>query len=143
MSWTYLPAPHNSIAVWGLVGESWGKQSFEQIVDMHKNSTTMGFLDNNNNKIIALMNLSPVHSMSSAWVMVWMDKSWRRKRYTMKALWQEARVIAQKDFGFRTLVAITKDPTVVKFATRFGARRGDVIHNLYGLHKHGYIAIWD
>jgi hypothetical protein len=140
--WVCLPTPQNSIAVYQLVGDAWGDRSFEEVVGVHKIATTFAYLEGT--KIIALFSLTPVHSMTSAWISVWLCPEWRRKKqFLVYKLWNEAKDIIFKDLGFITITALTKDPTVVKLALRFGARRGDVVRNLYGHNRHGYLALWD
>lgn len=142
MSWTYLPTPQNSIAVWSLVEQAWGHKSFEDVVGLHRIATTFAYIAPDR-EIVALFNLTPIHSLTSAWLSIWLRKTWRRKRYSMKPLWEQAQRIIFKDLGFITITAITQDATVAKLATRFGGRHCDTAHNLYGINKHGYIVIWD
>ena len=139
--WTYLPTPENSIAVWKLVGEAWGQRSFREIVALHEISSSFAVIQDD--EIIALANLAPIHSAQSAWLSVWLTPKWRRRNYGMKLVWNQLHNLIFKDLGFITLTALTRESTVAKLSLKFKANRVEVIRNLYGLGQHGYLAVWD
>lgn len=142
--WELLPTPHNSIAVWRLVGDAWGQLSFADIVSIHERSVTFGYLVGN--EIIALFNVIPIEAMHSARLNLWLQPSWQRKRgrYEVIAqLWSEGLGLIFNKLGIKVLIATTRSRSVARLAIRYGARQGDVVKNLYGEAKHGYNVIWD
>lgn len=138
--WQYLSPPYDSIAVWKLVEGAWGQQTLEQVVELHERSKTFAVLSDM--EFIALANLTPVHHIQSAWLMVWLAPEHRRKLAT-RAIWQQLYELCFDIIGFKTLIAVTQSKGVQRLATRFGGRSGDTIRNLYGPNKHGYIAVWE
>lgn len=142
--WQYLPEHVNSAVVWKCVGTAWGQQSYDDVVELHRKSSTFGYILND--QFAALACITPVHATTSGWLMVWLQPELRRNRKGFVAqtmIWQELHKLIFEQLKLLALVVVSDRRAVIRLAERFGGRERERIKHLYGRDKHGYIAVWE
>lgn len=140
--WELLQQPYSSVSVYLLVGDAWGKQSYAQVVALQDKSLTFGYIVDK--EIIALASIASIHP-GSAWLNIWLQRSWRRSRKHYSEI--NLRLVELKKIIFDrlsivTLLAVTNHKSVVRLAMRYGASSFVTVPNYYGPNTIGYFIVW-